>query len=64
VHEQCLGRSREGEGVTARTEDIHYMGVSGAINFDASGDTSTGTFDISTWKNGQLVLDRKVDTKP
>jgi len=43
---------------------IHYMGVSGAINFDASGDTSTGTFDISTWKNGQLVLDRKVDTKP
>jgi branched-chain amino acid transport system substrate-binding protein len=43
---------------------IHYMGVSGAINFDAKGDTSTGTFDISTWKNGQLVLDRKVDTKP
>jgi ABC-type branched-subunit amino acid transport system substrate-binding protein len=43
---------------------IHYMGVSGAIDFDAVGDTSTGTFDISTWKNGQLVLDRKVDTKP
>ena len=43
---------------------IHYMGVSGAIDFDAKGDTSTGTFDLSTWKNGQLVLDRKIDTKP
>lgn len=43
---------------------IHYMGVSGAIDFDAQGDTSTGTFDLSTWKNGQLVLDRKIDTKP
>ncbi|MHB8590191.1 MAG: ABC transporter substrate-binding protein [Candidatus Dormibacteraceae bacterium] len=43
---------------------IHYIGVSGAIDFDAQGDTSTGTFDLSTWKNGQLVLDRKIDTKP
>jgi branched-chain amino acid transport system substrate-binding protein len=43
---------------------IHYMGVSGAIDFDAKGDTSTGTFDLSTWKNGTLVLDRKIDTKP
>jgi hypothetical protein len=40
------------------------MGVSGAIDFDAKGDTSTGTFDLSTWKNGTLVLDRKIDTKP
>ncbi|TAN31808.1 hypothetical protein EPN29_11390 [bacterium] len=43
---------------------IHYMGVSGAIDFDAKGDTSTGTFDLSTWKNGQLTLDRKIDAKP
>ncbi len=42
---------------------IHYMGVSGAIDFDTKGDTSTGTFDLSTWKNGQLRLDRKIDTK-
>lgn len=43
---------------------IHYMGVSGAIDFDAKGDTSTGTFDLSTWRSGQLVLDRKINTKP
>lgn len=43
---------------------IHYLGVSGAIDFDAKGDTSTGTFDLSTWTNGTLVLVRKINTKP
>lgn len=43
---------------------IHYMGVSGAIDFDAKGDTTTGTFDLSTWKDGTLTLVRKIDTKP
>ncbi len=43
---------------------IHYMGVSGAINFNSVGDTTTGTFDLSTWQSGKLVLVRKIDTKP
>jgi len=51
------------EALRAGTQ-IHYIGVSGAIDFDAQGDTSTGTFDLSTWKNGVLVLDRLINTKP
>ena len=47
----------------AAGKQIHYVGVSGPIDFDSRGDTSSGTFDLSTWKNGTLVLVRKIDTK-
>jgi ABC-type branched-subunit amino acid transport system substrate-binding protein len=42
---------------------IHYLGVSGTINFDPKGDNTTGTFDLSHFKDGKLVLDRKIETK-
>ncbi len=42
---------------------IHYEGVSGPIEFDSRGDTSSGTFDLSMWKNGTLSLEQKIDAK-
>jgi ABC-type branched-subunit amino acid transport system substrate-binding protein len=42
---------------------IHYVGVSGPIEFNAQGDTSAGTYDLSTWKNGALVLVRQINAK-
>jgi ABC-type branched-subunit amino acid transport system substrate-binding protein len=42
---------------------IHYMGVSGPIDFNAQGDTSSGFFDISTWKNGTLKVVRQINAK-
>jgi branched-chain amino acid transport system substrate-binding protein len=42
---------------------IHYEGVSGPIDFNAQGDTSSGTYDLSTWKGSTLVLVRQIDAK-
>ena len=42
---------------------VHYVGVSGPIQFDAHGDTSSGLYDLSTWRDGKLVLVRKINTK-
>lgn len=44
-------------------QKIHYEGVSGPIDFNARGDTSAGTYDLSTWKNGTLVVVRQIDVK-
>jgi branched-chain amino acid transport system substrate-binding protein len=42
---------------------IHYEGVSGPIDFNSQGDTSSGLYDLSTWKNGKLVLVKQIQTK-
>jgi ABC-type branched-subunit amino acid transport system substrate-binding protein len=44
-------------------QSVHYIGVSGPIDFDSRGDTSSGTFDLSVWRNGTLQLVQKIDTK-
>lgn len=42
---------------------IHYEGVSGPIDFNAQGDTSAGTYDLSTWRHGTLHLVRLINAK-
>jgi ABC-type branched-subunit amino acid transport system substrate-binding protein len=47
----------------AAGKHIHYIGVSGPINFDARGDTTAGLYDLSRWANGKLVLKRQLKIK-
>jgi branched-chain amino acid transport system substrate-binding protein len=42
---------------------IHYVGVSGPINFDARGDTTAALYDVSRWTNGKLVLKQQLNVK-
>jgi branched-chain amino acid transport system substrate-binding protein len=42
---------------------IHYLGVSGPINFDARGDTTAALYDLSRWTNGRLVLQKQLNVK-
>jgi ABC-type branched-subunit amino acid transport system substrate-binding protein len=42
---------------------IHYVGVSGPINFDARGDTTAALYDLSRWTNGKLVLKQQLNVK-
>src|SRR5206468_1951657 len=42
---------------------IHYVGVSGPINFDARGDTTAALYDVSRWTNGKLVLKQQLNVE-
>jgi branched-chain amino acid transport system substrate-binding protein len=44
-------------------ETIHYVGVSGPIEFDADGDTSSGLYDVSTWKGNKLEQQSQLDVQ-
>lgn len=44
----------------AAGKKIHYIGVSGPINFDDRGDTTSSLYDLSQWVDGKLVLKRKL----
>lgn len=47
----------------AAGQRIHYIGVSGPINFDARGDTTAALYDLSQWTNGKLILQRQLNVK-
>jgi branched-chain amino acid transport system substrate-binding protein len=45
----------------AAGQHVHYLGVSGPINFDKRGDTQSGLYDIRQWAKGKLVLRQQVN---
>ena len=45
-------------------ERIHYEGVSGPIDFNSVGDTTSALYDISTWRTNRLVLIRQIEARP
>jgi branched-chain amino acid transport system substrate-binding protein len=47
----------------AAGKHIHYIGVSGPINFNARGDTTAALYDLSQWTNGKLVLKKQLNVK-
>jgi branched-chain amino acid transport system substrate-binding protein len=47
----------------AAGKHVHYIGVSGPINFNARGDTTAALYDLSRWTNGKLVLKRQLKVK-
>jgi branched-chain amino acid transport system substrate-binding protein len=47
----------------AAGKHIHYIGVSGPINFNARGDTTAALYDLSRWTNGKLVQKRQLKVK-
>lgn len=44
-------------------QSIHYIGVSGPINFDARGDTTAALYDLSRWTAGKLLLKQQLNVK-
>ena len=46
-----------------RGETIHYVGVSGPIEFDENGDTSSGLYDVSTWEGNTLEKQSQLDVQ-
>jgi branched-chain amino acid transport system substrate-binding protein len=42
---------------------IHYMGVSGPIDFNSRGDTQSGLYDLRQWVKGHLVLKKQLNVK-
>jgi ABC-type branched-subunit amino acid transport system substrate-binding protein len=47
----------------AAGKKIHYVGVSGPIDFDARGDTTAALYDLSRWTNGRLVRTKQLNVK-
>lgn len=44
-------------------QHIHYIGVSGPINFNARGDTTASLYDLAKWTNGKLVRKQQLNIK-
>lgn len=53
---QAMKALREGK-------TIHYVGVSGPIEFNSSGDTSSGVYDLSKWMGGKLSTVGQINVK-
>ncbi len=44
----------------AAGKHVHYIGVSGPIDFDSRGDTKSGLYDLLQWVGGHLVLKKQI----